>query len=99
MTSKVNFVPYVFRRFQSNNHPRFHSDCWLIMLCRSDQLWRSSVITQSIHSAAVLQAVLQANTEPFRNGLVETRNSAVETVEMSNRLKTLLVPVQISNKM
>ena len=46
-------------------------------------------------SAALLQAMLQAEMELFRNGLVETRNRAVE---MRNELGTFLVPVQIFSK-
>ena len=57
-----------------------------MMLCRFGQLRNSSMFTQS---AALLQAVLQAKTEPFRNGLVDTRR---QLAEMSNRLGTLLVP-------
>ena len=41
--------------------------------------------------AALLQAMLQANTEPIRNGQVEMRNRAVR---MRNRLRTSPVPVQ-----
>ena len=48
-----------------------------------------------IHSAALLQAVLQANTERFRNGLVETRN---RRVEVRKGLGKLLVPDQLISK-
>ena len=52
----------------------------------------SSVIIQFIHSAALLQAVIQTKMEPFRNGQVEMRNRAVE---MQKELGTLLVPFQV----
>ena len=66
------------------------------MLCRLSQLCNSSVFTHFIHfSAALLQAVLQANTEPFRNALVKMRNQREET---RNGLGTSLVPVQIVSK-
>ena len=62
------------------------------MLFRLGQLRNSSVFTHFTLSAALLQAVLQANTETFRNGLVKTRNRAVEKL---NGLGTLLIPVEI----
>ena len=64
-----------------------------MMLCRGGQVLNSSVLT---HSAALLQAVPQANTQLFRNGLIETRNCGVE---MRNRLGTLVVPVQFPSQM
>ena len=44
---------------------------------------------------ALLQAVLQANTETFQNDLVETRKRAIE---LKNGLGTSLVPVQNVSK-
>ena len=64
-----------------------------MMLCRFGQLPKSSVFA---HSAALLQAVLQANTELFWNGLVETSSRAIE---MRNWLGTFLVPVQFPSQM
>ena len=61
------------------------------MPCRFGQLRNSSVFTYSTHSTALLQAVLQVNTEPFWKGLVETR---IRAVGMNNGLGTVLVPVQ-----
>ena len=58
------------------------------MLCRFGQLWNTSVFTLFTQSAALLEAALQANPEPFRNGLVETRK---RIVEMRNGLGALLV--------
>ena len=62
-----------------------------MMLYRFDQLRNCPLFTHFTHSAALLQAVLQANTEPFRNGLIETRKRAVE---MRTVLGTLLGPVE-----
>ena len=75
-------------------HPRIHSDCCGIIMCRSGHLGNSSLSTHFIHSAALLQAVLWAKTEPVRNGLVETRKIAVE---LRNGLGTLLFPAQRSS--
>ena len=77
------------------HHPRFRSHCCATMLCRSGELWKSSVFIHLIHSGALLQAALQTNTEPFRNGLVESRN---RTVEMRIAQGTLSVHVQIWSK-
>ena len=77
-------------------HTRNHSNYCAIMLCRFGQIRNKSVFTQLTHSAALLQAKLQANTEPFRNGLVKTRN---RTVEMRNGLGTLLMPAQFPPQM
>ena len=67
-----------------------------MMLCRFGQLRNISVITYFTHSAALLQAVLQTSTESFRNGLVETRNRAVEK---GNGLGTLSVPANFPSQM
>ena len=50
-------------------------------------------LLNSFISAALLQELLQANAEPFRNALVKTWN---KIIEMKNRLETSLVPLQTS---
>ena len=77
------------------SHSKVHSDFCATMLWRSSWHWNSSVFNPFIHSAALLQRVIQINTEPFRNSEVETRTTAVE---MSNGLRTPLVLVQIIPK-
>ena len=68
-----------------------------VLLCCADLAKYGTVPYSTIFTpiTALLQAVLQANTELFRNDLVKTRNRAVE---LKNGLKTLLVPVQKISK-
>ena len=54
----------------------------------------ASCFTHSFIAAALIQAVLQANTEPFKNALLNSN----QIVEMSNRFGTLLVPLKIVSK-
>ena len=55
------------------------------MLCRSSTYETVPYPLIFTPIAALLQSVLQANSEAFRNGLVETMNRAVE---MRNGLRT-----------
>ena len=73
---KWKFVSYVFRRYRSGDVTTISFQFVLLCCAASSQLWNDSVFTPI---AALLQAVLQANTEPFRNGLVETRNRTEKT--------------------
>ena len=74
--------PYLLRRYRSGDVTtisfRVVLQCWAVS---TSQLQNSSVCTH-FHShshTATSQAVPQANTEPFRKGLVETRNWTVKT--------------------
>ena len=49
----------------------------------------------SFNSTALLQTMVQANTEPFWNTLVKTRN---QLVKKKNQIGTHLFPVQIVSK-
>ena len=80
------FVPYVFRRYQSGDVTKNHSNDDAMMLSGLGQFRSSSAST---FSAALLQLVLQANTEPFRNGLTGMRS----------RLGTIRVPAKFSIQM
>ena len=64
-----------------------HSNYCVTMVYQDDQWWNSSVLTLFTPTAAVLLAVLKANTELFRNALNKTRN---QLVQMRNRLETFL---------
>ena len=69
---KWKFVLYVFRRYQVGDLTTNLSTCCAMILCRFGQLRNSSVFTHFILSAALLQSVLQANTEIFQKGIAET---------------------------
>ena len=66
-----------------------------MLLCRFDNLRNSSVFTQFILSAALLQAMLQTNRDPLRKGLVEMKNRAVE---LRSGTGTFLVALQFLPK-
>ena len=73
------FVRCVFRRYRSGNITsilfRFLLICCSFLPAKYGTIPYSLLLTPI---AALLQAVLQSNTEPLRNGLVETRNWTVE---------------------
>ena len=95
VTSKVNICSVSVPRYQPGEIIKNHSICCALMLCRFGQLRNSSVFNEIIFWASVLQAVLPANTEPFRDGRVEMRN---RVTKMRNGLRRLIVPVQIPSK-
>ena len=72
------FVPYVIRRYQSGDVTQEFILIAVILWCAA--LANYGAVTYSLFFrpiATLLQAVLQANTEPLRNHLVETKNRAV----------------------
>ena len=84
----------MFRRYQSGDVSL--KMIAIALLLRCVVLANYGIVPYSlIHLAALLQAVLQWNTEPLRSGLVELRN---KTVEMRNEQRSLVVPVQIFSK-
>ena len=78
----------MFRRYQSGDVTQKYLPSAVLYCC--------SVFIHFIHSVALLQAVLQANTEPLRTCVVQTKNRAIET---RDGLLTLLIPVQFPFKM
>ena len=76
MSSKVNI--WSAFRYGSIYVNRHVSSCCAMILCGFGQSRNIFGETHSIHSAALLQAMLQRNTEQFRKILVETSNRAVE---------------------
>ena len=72
------FVPCVFRRYQSGDVTQEFIPISVLICCavlaNYGAVPYSPILTAL---AALLQAVLQANREPFRNDLVETSNRAI----------------------
>ena len=89
---KWTVVPYVCRRYQLCDVTQ---ECIPIAVlpCRAVLINNRAVLYSLIFTP--IAAVLQANTEPIRNGPVETKNRAVK---MRKGIVTLLVPVQILSK-
>ena len=66
----------MFRRHQPGDVTSI-SIKFVLLCCEASRQSRNDSVFTPI--AALLQAVLQASTEPFRNGLVETRNRTIKT--------------------